>query len=59
MPNWKELVAKHQNPQQDPDPQRATLRARAIAQVEEGLRHLASVGLIYDVIPRGGEDSCH
>lgn len=34
------------------DPQRATLSLRAIASVEEGLRHLASVG--YSFEPRNG-----
>lgn len=35
------------------DPQRGTLGLRAVAQVEEGLTYLASVGFQLEIAPRG------
>lgn len=52
MVTWskvKELVEA----QMARDPQRATLSTRAIAAVEEGLRHLASVGHQFELAPKG------
>lgn len=51
-PTWskvKELVAQ----QKLSDPQRGTLSERAIVAVEDGLRHLESVGWVFEIVPRG------
>ncbi len=52
MTTWSELQ-EITEAQMDRDPQRATLSKRAIASVEEGLRHLAGVGYNFEIAPRG------
>lgn len=51
MASWNEMKAAVAE-QMNRDPQRATLALRAIQGVEEGLRHLTSVGWNFEVGPR-------
>lgn len=50
--SWSEMKQRVEN-QMGIDPQRATLNERAIAGVEDGLRHLASTGYNFEIAPRG------
>lgn len=52
MTTWSEMK-QHVEAQMDRDPQRATLSTRAIASVEEGLRHLTGVGYNFEIAPKG------
>ncbi len=52
MTTWSEMKEQVQA-QMDRDPQRATLSQRAIASVEEGLRHLTGIGYNFEIAPRG------
>lgn len=52
MTNWSELKEQVEA-QMDRDPQRATLSSRAIASVEEGLRHLTGIGYNFEIAPKG------
>lgn len=52
MLSWSEMKDQVEA-QMSRDPQRATLSARAIAGVEEGLRHLTGVGYNFEIAPRG------
>lgn len=50
--SWSKLKAQI-GVQKQTDPQRAVLCERAISAVEEGLRHLESVGFPFELLPRG------
>lgn len=50
--NWSDMKSAVAA-QMQRDPQRATLSTRAIAGVEEGLRHLAGVGYNFELAPHG------
>lgn len=52
MTSWSEMKEQVEA-QMDHDPQRATLSSRAIASVEEGLRHLTGIGYNFEIAPRG------
>lgn len=52
MTSWSDLKDIVEA-QMDRDPQRATLSNRAIASVEEGLRHLTGVGYNFEIAPKG------
>lgn len=52
MTTWTEMKEQVEA-QFDRDPQRATLSSRAIASVEEGLRHLTGIGYNFEIAPRG------
>lgn len=49
---WSELRELVET-QMERDPQRATLNQRAISQVEEGLSHLAQMGYLFELAPKG------
>ncbi len=50
--SWSEMKEQVEA-QMAHDPQRATLSGRAVASVEEGLRHLAGIGYNFEIAPRG------
>lgn len=50
--NWDQVKAKVDR-QMYSDPQRGTLQARAIRQVEEGLQTLAGYGHAFEIAPKG------
>lgn len=52
MTNWSDL-REIIEAQMERDPQRATLSSMAVNSVEEGLRHLASIGYNFEIAPRG------
>ncbi len=52
MTTWSEMKTQVEA-QMDRDPQRATLSTRAIASVEEGLRHLTGIGYNFEIAPKG------
>lgn len=52
MTIWSEMKEQVEA-QMGNDPQRATLSSRAIASVEEGLRHLTGIGYGFEIAPRG------
>ncbi len=52
MTTWSQMKEQVEA-QMDRDPQRATLSTRAIASVEEGLRHLTGIGYNFEIAPRG------
>lgn len=50
--SWSEMKEQVEA-QMDRDPQRATLSSRAVASVEEGLRHLTGIGYNFEIAPKG------